>query len=85
MKRGVKKGAKRQRARSGRERSGRKLMYPKEKEEKTLEWVLCTWERHLPVSIQMLRDKALAMTKSVPSKFPRNQRAGQGNSLTTTV
>ena len=47
----------------GRQKSGRMLTYAKEIDEKVLEWVLCKREHHLPVSTQMLRNKAMSLIK----------------------
>ena len=52
----------------GRYKAGRKLSYPKEVDDKLLEWLLSMRERHLCVSTQMLRDKAkAAITEHNPS------------------
>ena len=52
----------------GRSKAGRKLTYPKEVNEKLLEWLLSMRERHLCVSTQMLHDKAkAAITKHNPT------------------
>ncbi len=58
-----KRGPKKQRTSIGRQKAGRKLNYPREVDDKVLEWVLCMREKHLPISTQMLRDKALALIK----------------------
>lgn len=55
------RGPKKQRVQRGRQKAGRHLSYPRELDDKLLEWVLCIRERHLAVSTQMLQDKALAL------------------------
>lgn len=52
----------------GRYKAGRKLSYPKEVNDKLLEWLLSMRERHLCVSTQVLRDKAkTTITEHNPS------------------
>ena len=58
---------------SGRQKAGRKLSYPKEIDDKVLEWVLCMREHHLSVSTQMLRDKALALIKQYNPNFKASE------------
>ena len=52
----------------GRHKASSKLTYPREVDEKLLEWLLSMREQHLCVSKQMLCDKAkIAITKDNPS------------------
>ena len=57
----------------GRHKAGRKLSYPKEVDEKLLEWLLCMRERHLCVSTQMLRDKAKAAITQHNASFQASE------------
>ena len=57
----------------GRQKSGRKLTYPNKIYEKVLEWVLCRRECHLPVSTQMLRDKAMSLIKEHNPAFKASE------------
>ncbi len=69
----AKRGPKKQRIWRGRQKAGRKLSYPKEIDDKLLEWVLCLRERHLALSTQMLRDKALALIKEHNANFKASE------------
>ena len=49
--------------------SGRKLMYPMEKEQELVQWVLEQWDLHLAVSVQSLMDKAAEIITPTISGF----------------
>ena len=42
---------------------GRKLSYPQDTDDKILEWIIIQRENYLPVSRQMICDKALSLVK----------------------
>ena len=65
----AKRGPKEQRILRSRQKAGQKLSYPKEINDKVLEWLLCVRERHLAVSTQMLRDKGLDLIKQHNPNF----------------
>ena len=54
-------------------KAGRKLSYPDEVDENLAQWLLCMRERHLAVSMQMLRDKALTLIKPHSSSFQASE------------
>ena len=49
--------------------SGRKLMYPMEKEQELVQWVLEQLDLHLAVSVQSLMDKAAEIVTPTVSGF----------------
>ena len=69
----AKRAPKKQRIARGRQKAGRRLSYPKEADDKILEWVLCMRESHLVVSTQMIRDKALALIKQHSPTFKASE------------
>ena len=69
----VRRGPKKQPIVRGRQKAGQKLSYPKEIDDKVLEWVLCMRERHLPVSTRMLCDKAFMPIKEHNPTFKASE------------
>ena len=52
---------------------GRKLSYPEDVDQHILAWVLSMREKHLAISTQMLRDKALLLVRSHNPSFTASE------------